>query len=201
MRIKQVRVTRVNSAASPVWKYLARKPTQDCREMWRSLAIADKGQGNLISSWASRPQPKPKSVGRNIWFSNKSIYAPGLEPRPANHEGRALPLHQTTFGASDTTDCWKCSSGRNSIASNVVFRQMYWVCAIIKRRYLACFLCSGVAQCSLARPHNNKRRREERHKDETSTNNHLQKNNGWSYLGKFNSASQINETLKRSVLR
>ena len=38
-------------------------------------------------------------------------------------------------------------------------------------------------------------------KDETSTNNHLQENNGWSYFGKFNPAIQINKTLKRSVLR
>ena len=42
MSVKQVRGVRVSSAASPVRKYLARKRTQDCRELWRNLAIADK---------------------------------------------------------------------------------------------------------------------------------------------------------------
>ena len=27
---------------------------------------------------------------------------PGIEPRPADHESNALPLHQTTFGVSET---------------------------------------------------------------------------------------------------
>ena len=42
----------------------------------------------------------------------------------------------------------------------------------------------------------NKNEKKERHEDETSTNNHLQQNNGWTYFGQFNPASQIKKTLK-----
>ena len=36
-------------------------------------------------------------------FDN-NIFAPGTEPSPVDHESKALPLRQTTFGVSDPPD-------------------------------------------------------------------------------------------------